>query len=171
MARSRQMISAPGCSLSRAANVSEVRSGPAVPGQHVHDPAGFDVDQHGSVGAALAEGELVHPQHPRRTVRHRRAVSGRSSRVRPAARLRRRHSRAAGRPPSSIDRSQLVSPVLERRYRVDRPGTCSTNVVREQLLRSQKYRRTRSRTTSKDGSCWPFTVSHCGFAFVCTAER
>ncbi len=43
-------------------------------GQHVHDPAGFDVDQHGAVGAALAEGELVHPQHPRGAVRHRRRL-------------------------------------------------------------------------------------------------
>lgn len=41
-------------------------------GQHVHDPAGLDVDQHGAVGEALAEGELVHPQHLRPTVRHRR---------------------------------------------------------------------------------------------------
>lgn len=47
------------------------RLGSAV-GQHVHDPAGLDVDQHGGVGAALAEGELVHSQHPRRTVWHRR---------------------------------------------------------------------------------------------------
>ncbi|PNG89768.1 hypothetical protein SMF913_25233 [Streptomyces malaysiensis] len=38
---------------------------------HIHDPAGFHVDQHGAIGAALAEGELVHPQHPRSTVRHR----------------------------------------------------------------------------------------------------
>lgn len=41
-------------------------------GQHVHDPAGLGVDQNGAVGAALAEGELIHPQHPRRTVRNRR---------------------------------------------------------------------------------------------------
>ncbi|WMI61471.1 winged helix-turn-helix domain-containing protein [Streptomyces rochei] len=33
------------------------RLGRAV-GQHVHHPAGLDVDQHGAVGAALAEGEL-----------------------------------------------------------------------------------------------------------------
>lgn len=47
------------------------RLGGAV-GQYVHDPAGLDVDQHGAVGAALAEGKLVHPQHPRGTVRYRR---------------------------------------------------------------------------------------------------
>lgn len=41
-------------------------------GQHVHDPAGLDVDQHGAVGAALAEGELVHSQHPRGTALNRR---------------------------------------------------------------------------------------------------
>ncbi len=48
-----------------------------------------------------------------------------------------------------MDRSQPVSPVLERRCRSDRPGTCSTNVLREQLFRSQKYRRTRSRTMTR----------------------
>jgi hypothetical protein len=46
-------------------------------GKHVHDAAGLDIDididQHGAVGAALAEGELVHPQHPRSPVRHRRS--------------------------------------------------------------------------------------------------
>ena len=49
----------------------------------------------------------------------------------------------------AIDRSQPVSPVLERRYRADSPGTCSTNVVREQLFRSQKYLRTRSWTMTR----------------------
>lgn len=39
-------------------------------GQHVHDPAGFDVDQHGAIGAAHAESELIHPQHSRGAVRH-----------------------------------------------------------------------------------------------------
>jgi hypothetical protein len=39
-------------------------------GQHVHDASGLGVDEHGVVGAALAEGELVHPQHPWCTVRH-----------------------------------------------------------------------------------------------------
>lgn len=60
-------------------------------------------------------------------------------------------NRAAGRPPSSIaiDRSQPVSPVLERRCRSDRPATCSTNVLREQVFRSQKYRRTRCRTMTR----------------------
>lgn len=45
------------------------------------------------------------------------AVSSLSSRVRPAVSRSRWHSRAAGRPPSSIaiDRSQPASPVLERR--------------------------------------------------------
>ncbi len=41
-------------------------------GQHIHDPTGLDIDQHSAVRAAFAEGELVHPQHPRGTVRHRR---------------------------------------------------------------------------------------------------
>lgn len=39
-------------------------------GKHIHDSAGLDVD--GAVGAALAEGELVDPQHPRGAVWYRR---------------------------------------------------------------------------------------------------
>lgn len=41
-------------------------------GQHVYDPVGFDVAQDSAAGAALAEGEFVHAQHPRSPVRHRR---------------------------------------------------------------------------------------------------
>lgn len=41
------------------------------------------------------------------------------------------------------------SPVLDRRCRSVRPGTCSTNVFREHCFRSQKYRRTRRRTTTR----------------------
>lgn len=120
-------------------------------GQHVHDPAGLDVDQHGAVRAALAEGELVHPQHARRTVRHRRRRPQPEQPSPARNQLQRRHNRAAGRPPSSIaiDHSQPVRPVLERRCRSDRPGTCSTNVLREQLFRSQKYLRTRTRTMTR----------------------
>lgn len=49
VARSRQMVSAPGRFVSQAANVSEERVRP-----HVHDPAGIDVDQDSAVGTALA---------------------------------------------------------------------------------------------------------------------
>ncbi|GLX38229.1 hypothetical protein Sros01_43020 [Streptomyces roseochromogenus] len=42
--------------------------------QDVHDAAGLDVDQEGSVGAALAEGELVNAQDPRGLLRRRRRV-------------------------------------------------------------------------------------------------
>lgn len=38
-------------------------------GQHVDHAPGLDVDQHGAVGAALAERELVHAQDPRRAGR------------------------------------------------------------------------------------------------------
>ncbi|MGK3945011.1 hypothetical protein ABK046_42295 [Streptomyces caeruleatus] len=44
-------------------------------GQYVHYPADRDVDQHGAVGAAPAEGELVHPQHLRRTIQYPGAVN------------------------------------------------------------------------------------------------
>lgn len=47
------------------------RLGGAV-GKHIHDPADLDVDEDGAVGAALAEGELVDPQHPRGAVWYRR---------------------------------------------------------------------------------------------------
>jgi hypothetical protein len=42
-----------------------------------------------------------------------------------------------------------VSPMLDRRYRSVSPPTCSTNVLRAQLPRSQKNRRTRSRTMTR----------------------
>lgn len=74
-----------------------------------------------------------------------------SSRVRPAASRNRRQSRSPARPPSSaaMDRSHPFNPTLERRYRSVRPSICSANVFREQFLRSQKYLRTRSRTTTR----------------------
>ena len=119
-------------------------------GQHVHDPAGFGIDEHGAVSTPFAEGELVDPQHPWCTVRH---CRGRQQREQPGpARAEPQAvAQTCGRPASStaIDRSQTVSPRLERRCRSDRPATCSTNVRREQLPRSQKYRRTRSRTMTR----------------------
>ncbi|CAL9439999.1 hypothetical protein SUDANB145_02226 [Streptomyces sp. enrichment culture] len=79
------------------------------------------------------------------------AVSSASSRLRPAVTRSSRHSRSPARPPNStaIDRNHAFKPRLDLRYRSVSPPTCSTEVLLEQLLRSQKYLRTRNRITTR----------------------
>ncbi|BBB02027.1 hypothetical protein RVR_9718 [Actinacidiphila reveromycinica] len=78
------------------------------------------------------------------------AVSSASSRLRPAGTRNSRHNRSPARQPSStaIDRNHPFKPGIDLRYRSESPSTCSTKVLREQLLRSQKYLRTRNRITT-----------------------
>lgn len=98
-------------------------------GQHVHDPAGPDVGQHGAIGAALAEGELVHPQHPRGTVRHR-WPRQQPEQPRPARGQPQASAQPDGRTAAAIDRDRPRSTVASPTARCWNGGTARTDLAR-----------------------------------------